>query len=148
MKTSGEFHDSKETLTVDVFIPGHEERTTTSLFHRTRLQLIERDKVCYVCGRSPEEAGPLEAHHHPIERSFANMIDWLLVSRDFPGLGSADKIDNMLLNGMLLCKDHHTHNNEGIHSMPYPIWIAQRYGKEGYKFSDIEIIHHPSQVPE
>ena len=23
-----------------------------------------------------------------------------------------------------------------------PVWLAQRYGKEGYQFSAIEIIHH------
>jgi hypothetical protein len=48
----------------------------------------------------------------------------------------------MTLNGMLLCKEHHTGKETGIHYLPYPLWIAQKYGKEGYKFNDVEVIHH------
>jgi hypothetical protein len=29
-----------------------------------------------------------------------------------------------------------------VHALPEPVWLAQRYGKEGYQFSSIEIIHH------
>ncbi len=29
-----------------------------------------------------------------------------------------------------------------MHTMPFPLWIAQKYAKEGYQFSDIEVIHH------
>jgi hypothetical protein len=29
--------------------------------------------------------------------------------------------------------------------MPHPVWIAQRYGKEGYQFSSVEIIHHEQE---
>jgi len=147
-----EIHEEKETLSVDVNIPGHEARTTTALFRHTRQQLIERkDGRCYICNRNSEESGhPLEAHHYPIERSLANMIDWELVKSDCPDFDwskfdPADPytfVDNMLFNGLLLCKEHHIGKDEGIHSMPHPLWIAQRYAKEGYKFSDIEIIHH------
>lgn len=163
-------HEQKETLTVDVIIPGHEPRTATALFEHTRKQLIERDcGRCYISGMTAEESGhPLEAHHHPIERSLANMIDWSLVRRDAEAgeLGATQAqrdaakafdwdafmnaqpfdpysfVDNMLVNGMLLAKQFHTGKDEGIHDMPHPLWIAQRYGKEGYKFSDVEIIHH------
>lgn len=156
-----EIHEQKETLTVDVFIPGHEKRATTSLFSHTRKQLIKREEGrCWVCGRDKEESGlPLEAHHHPIERSFANMIDWDLVEEqckkgvwgehaknfDWSKFDKNDPysfVDNMLVNGLLLCKDHHTGKNEGIHDLPYPVWLAQKMGKEGYRFSEEEIIHH------
>lgn len=40
---TNEIHEEKETLSVDVNIPGHEERTETSLFRRTREQLIARE---------------------------------------------------------------------------------------------------------
>ena len=157
-------HEEKLTLKVNVLLPGHDERTETSLFSRSRKQLIDREKACFICGKSAEETGPLEAHHHPIERSFANMIDWVIFRNDceaglwgehtqgfdWTNFDSNDPmkfVDDMTVNGMLVCKDHHTKPNEGIHTLPFPIWIAQKYGKEGYKFSEIEIIHHPSQVP-
>ena len=162
-------HELRQTLSVDVVVPGHDERVTTSLFSRTRLKLIAREGGCYVCARDEKESGkPLEAHHHPIERSFAEMIDWELFARDcqaglwgphaqafdWTSFFAADPIepmvfvDDMTVNGMLLCKDHHTRNNEGIHTLPFPVWIAQKYGREGYKFSEIEIIHHTGQEPE
>ncbi len=148
-------HAEKETLSVEVNIPGHEARTTTALFRRTRQQLLERDGGrCYICQRNAKEAGhPIEAHHYPIERSLANMIDWEIVKLDFPhfdwdGFDPSDPysfVDDMLVNGMLLCKEHHTGRDEGIHAMPHPLWLAQRYAKEGYRFSAIEIIHHAQE---
>lgn len=156
-----EIHEQKETFTSDVFIPGHEKRATTSLFTHTRKQLIERENGrCYICGGTSETSGnPLEAHHHPVERSFANMIDWALVkiqvqkgiwgehtkSFDWSTFDESDPysfVDNMLVNGLLLCKAHHTGVNEGIHDLPYPVWLAQKMGKEGYQFTKEEIIHH------
>ena len=156
-----ETHEEKETLVVEVNIPGHDPRTTTALFTHTKKLLIEREGGrCFVCGATAEESGhPLEAHHHPIERSLANMIDWTRFEADchaglwgetarafdWSTFDPADPytfVDNMLVNGELLCKAHHTGKDEGKHDLPFPIWIAQRYALEGYKFSDIEIIHH------
>jgi hypothetical protein len=98
----------------------------------------------------------LEAHHFPIERSFAEMIDWTegsQIRKDFPDFewGSFDAsnpytfVDDMTQNGRLLCKVHHIGKDEGVHALPEPIWLAQRYGKDGYKFSDVEIIHHEQE---
>ena len=153
MSNVTEIHEEKNTFQVDVFLPGHEPRTTTPLFSRSRLHLIERDKVCYICGAPNSHAAPLQAHHWPIERSFAEMIDWSAsaqIRRDFPqfGWGSFDEsdpysfVDDMNVNGRLLCAAHHIGRDEGVHDLPEPVWLAQRYGKEGYKFSDVEIIHH------
>ena len=154
-------HEEKETLVVDVEIPGHDERKTTALFSCSRKLLIEREGGrCNVCGATAEESGhPLEAHHHPIERSLMNMIDWKLFqsdcqagvwgknARDFDWVkletdGPEAFVDDMLVNGLLLCKLHHTALNEGIHTLPFPLWVAQKYGLEGYEFSKVEIIHH------
>ena len=73
-------HEEKETLVVDVNIPGHDPRTTTRLFEHTRNLLIRREGGrCWICGRTAETSGhPMEAHHHPVERSLANMVDWAL----------------------------------------------------------------------
>lgn len=148
-------HEEKNTLKVDIYIPGHDPRVTTALFSKSRKHLIEREYGrCHVCKCTAEETGhPLEAHHFPIERSMAEMIDWSegsQIRKDFPGFGwgsfdEADPysfVDDMNTNGLLLCKQHHTGGDEGIHAIPHPLWIAQKYGKEGYKFSEVEIIHH------
>ena len=137
-------HLEKSTLHVEVYVPAHPDRKASALFERTRQQLIARDKVCWICGRTAEESGhPLEAHHAIVEWSLINMIDIGLVKADYPAFDSPEKVDDMIQpgQGLLLCKLHHT-GEEGIHSIDYPRWLAQRYGKEGYKFSDAEIIHH------
>jgi hypothetical protein len=71
-------HAERETLSVEVNIPAHADRKTTALFRHTREQLIQRELgKCWICQRTAAEAGhPLEAHHHPIERCLAEMIDW------------------------------------------------------------------------
>lgn len=157
-------HEEKETLVVDVNLPGHEPRATTALFRHTKQKLIEREGGrCFICGGTAESTGhPLEAHHHPVERSLANMVDWPLfrseceagmwgahaAAFDWSGFDPADPytfVDDMTVNGLLLCKEHHTGRDEGIHDMPYPLWIAQKYGREGYQFSVIEIIHHEQE---
>ncbi|BDC37775.1 hypothetical protein [Paraburkholderia terrae] len=154
-----EIHKEKETLSVEVNIPGHAPRTTTALFTRTRKTLLEREGArCFICNATAKQSGhPLEAHHHPIERSLAEMIDWDRFKQDAlsgywgPHIQAFDWdnftewtqfVDDMTVNGMLLCKAHHIGKDEGIHAMPLPIWIAQKYAKEGYQFSDIEVIHH------
>lgn len=152
--STNEIHEEKNTFQVDVNIPGHAARVTTPLFRKSRLHLIGRDKGCWVCGCT---AAPLEAHHYPIERSFAEMIDWSpgsQIRKDFPnfGWGSFDEsdpysfVDDMNVNGRLLCKAHHIGKDEGVHALPEPVWTAQRYGKEGYRFSAIEIIHHEQET--
>lgn len=159
--TTTQIHEEKETLVVEVNIPGHEARTTTTLFLHSKKTLITRERGrCFICGGTAETTGhPLEAHHHPVERSLANMIDWDLFRSecqagmwgahaqafDWSKFNPADPytfVDDMTVNGLLLCKAHHTGKDEGIHDMPYPLWIAQKYGQEGYQFSDVEVIHH------
>lgn len=179
-------HEEKETLAVDVLLPGHEARVTTPLFLHSKKSLIEREGGrCFICNATAEESGhPLEAHHHPIERSLANLINWDDVAEhakagEFGARAAAfdwdgffkdaetvtvpgetvlhpDKhyrvpvdpylfVDDMTVNGLLLCKQHHTGKDAGIHDMPFPLWIAQRYAIEGYQFTPTEVIHHQDQ---
>jgi hypothetical protein len=152
-------HTERESLSVEVNIPEHEDRKTTALFARTRKLLIEREGGrCYICNATAEQSGhPLEAHHHPIERSLAEMIDWgrfkLDAQSGFWGkhiqafewdnfTDWVQFVDDMTVNGMLVCKAHHIGKDEGLHTMPFPLWIAQKYAKEGYAFSSLEVIHH------
>jgi hypothetical protein len=161
MSAVTQIHAERETLAVEVNIPGHEARVATSLFERTKKQLLVREQGrCYICGATAETSGhPIESHHHPIERSLANMIDWARVQRDctagmwgphaqsfdWSTFDPADPmrfVDDQTVNGVLLCKAHHTGKDEGIHAMPYPLWLAQKYGRDGYQFTPSEIIHH------
>lgn len=155
-------HDEKETLVVDVDIPEHDPRVTTPLFTRTRLELIVKmdGGRCWICNRTAEESGgPLEAHHYPVERSLGAAIDWALFAKiaQTGKLGEGPRtfdwstfdparwftfVDDMMHNGLLICKDHHIGKNEGIHWLPHPLWIAQMFIREGYVYSKEEIIHH------
>ncbi|MHB8914723.1 MAG: hypothetical protein ACYC4K_02800, partial [Thiobacillus sp.] len=59
-----DIHEEKNTLSVDVNIPGHDPRTATPLFIKSRKHLIEREQGrCYICGCTEAETGhPMEAH--------------------------------------------------------------------------------------
>ncbi len=175
-------HGLKETLKVDYNTPGHDPRgDATPLFRKTRQSLIEREKGrCWLSGMTAEESGaPLEAHHYPVERSFAERWDWVRFAKDcqagqwgqgakdfdwvnffvgaeqitaedtgLPYLKVSDPylfVDNMLVNGRLLAKKYHTGLDEGVHTLPEPVFLAQKYLAEGYKFSDVEIIHHDQE---
>jgi hypothetical protein len=155
-----ETHKENNTFTVDVNIPGHDPRVTTPLFHKTRLELIARDGGrCWICGCTEEESGhPLHAHHYPVERSFTGMIDFSAGSKirqdipdfDWANFDESDPykfVDDMMFNGRLLCEPHHIGRDQGVHTLPEPVWLAQRYGKEGYVFSSVEIIHHCDAIP-
>ena len=78
-------HEAKETLALDIYVPGHEARgSATPLFLRTRKELIARMRGrCWVSGMTAEESGhPLEAHHYPVERCFATAWDWPRFMKD------------------------------------------------------------------
>jgi hypothetical protein len=147
-------HELKETLTVDVITPGHAPRETTRLFTVSKRVLMARQKPprCYICQRTAEESGhPLEAHHMGVERSFAEgAIDWERVKEDYPHFDWAHFdpanpyafVDDMDAQGLLLCKEHHTGKGTGIHTLPYSLWILQRYLKDGAQFTPTQTVHH------
>lgn len=184
--TVEQIHEQKETLAVDVLIPGHAPRKETALFEHSRKLLIEREGGrCFISGMTAEQLGaPVEAHHHPVERCFAEVIDWSRFATDckaghwgphaqafdwdgfFKGarqmtvagetplhpdytyLIPADPylfVDDMTVNGLLLGKQFHTAKDAGIHTLPFPDWIVQKYAIEGYRFSPTEVIHHAPQ---
>jgi hypothetical protein len=157
-------HEERLTISEDFISPGHAQRgNATPLFERTRKELLARkDGRCFICNCTSAETGhPLEAHHSPVEHELANMMDWTesgFLRKDFPDFDWANFdaqspidpmlfVDNMLFNGIALCKHHHTGKDQGIHFLTHSVWIAQRYAKEGYKFSAVETIHHDEESP-
>ena len=162
MSTVTETHDLKDTFSIEVETPGHDPRGAASeLFKQSKKAIFTSAPVlcihpmagrCFICNATEAELGePLEAHHFGIEWSFANAsINWDLIKIDFPNFDWKDFdpekpmtfVDDMTAQGLLLCKKHHTGKDEGIHNLPFTLWYAQRYLKDGYKFSDLEVIHH------
>lgn len=154
-----EVHELKTTLVEVVEIPGHEPRKVTATFARTRTLLISREQDrCFICGRTSKEVGQShQAHHCCLEFCLADAVDWALVKllcesgewgftqkqRDaakafpwsiFDPNKPADFVDNMLVNGLLLCPEHHIGKGTGIHMLSHPEWYAQRVLKDGYNF--------------
>jgi hypothetical protein len=181
-----EDHEKKDTLTADYIVPGHDARGSASaLFVRTRKLLIAREHGrCWLSGMTAEDSGhPLEAHHHPVERCFAEAWDWprfaaackagmwgsyaqsfdwdsFFIGATVVDVQADDDVstysytkvvdpylfvDDMTVNGRLLAKQFHIGKDEGIHDLPMPVYLAQGWLVEGYKFSDIEIIHHEQE---
>lgn len=155
-------HEQKETLTVDVLLPGHDPRVTTALFLKTKRLLMKVGGLlgftvkrpagrCWICQRTEDECGPLEAHHFGVERAYIQAnLRWDLIQEDFPLFDwknfdpakPADFVDNMAAQGILLCKEHHTGKDSGIHTLPFSIWIMQRYLAAGEEFNPNEVIQH------
>ena len=155
-------HQDKSTLVVIVNTPPHPTRKESPTFARTRPLLIAREQDrCYICGRTSAEVGaPHEAHHCLLEWSLADCVDWNIIeaichdgewgesheqrmaaeSFDWSSWDTNNPtaeqvesfVDDMTLNGQLLCKEHHTGAGTGKHNMDHPRWIAQRFVKDGY----------------
>lgn len=160
-------HEEKKTLTVVYNVEAHADRRETALYENSREKLFKHTPVvifqndpgrCFICQRTQEEVGaPLQSHHFGIERCFAEApILWDLVKRDFPSFPWRDFneknpytfVDDMSAQGLLLCEEHHIGKDTGIHNVPFPLWIMQRYLAPGYKLSDFEIVEHASDRPD
>jgi hypothetical protein len=148
-----EIHEIRNTMVIDYYSPSHKHREKPSqLFLHTKEKLLEITDRCYICNRTAEQVGePLEANHFPIEWSLAEMMDWSEGSQirkyaphfDWANFSEDDPykfVDDMTVNGMILCKLHHTGKDAGYHNLPYAIWIAQKYGKVGYQFTPTQIL--------
>jgi hypothetical protein len=140
-------HLQKQTLTVQVFIPDHPDRTTTPIFAATRRKLIEHnpDACCEICGTKDS----LELHHQHVEWCDSTAVDWDKVSKEVPEFDwvSFDQskpetfIDSEWNARLVLCKKHHTGLDHGIHMLPYPLFLLQKVKKADFIFS-------PDEAPE
>ena len=141
MKTSGAHINSivkgqlrKLTLSIAVYYPEHERRTTSPEFAHTRHQMIDVErKVCEICG-TPQK---LEVHHFYIEWSLTNAVDWEKFKVDYPQFAHYNTIEKFVDspdNMMILCQDHHRHKDKGIHCMDFPEWRIQKYLKANFKY--------------
>lgn len=160
-------HEEKDTLKVDVDLPGHAPRVTTALFTKTKRLLMKASTAlgfnvkrpagrCWICDKTEQELGqPLEAHHFGIERAYIDAsIRWNVVAQDFPIFDwknfnpakPEEFVDNMSAQGVLLCKEHHTGKDTGVHTLPFSLWIMQRYLADGTRFNPTEVIEHGTDI--
>lgn len=76
-------------------------------------------------------------HHFHVEWAMTEGVDWDMMRKLHPGFDWAsfkepvDFVDSPY-NMMVLCEKHHRDEAHGIHSLPYPVWIMQKYKKQDY----------------
>jgi hypothetical protein len=137
-------HLQKQTLTVQVFIPDHPDRTTTPIFAATRRKLIGDNPAacCYICGAKDS----LELHHRTVEWCDSSAVDWGKVAQEVPDFDWKDFdptkpetfIDSEWNANLVVCKKHHTGLDHGIHMLPEPLWRLQKLKLETFVFSPDE----------
>jgi len=136
MVDANEGHLVERTLHETVWYPDHDPRKASAEYKRVHHHLVyELDEACWICGvrQSQLPAGEhMETHHWHVEWALVNAIDPAKILADFPEMKEAtdealrawlDSEGNMLV----LCPHHHRDGRQGIHSITYPIWQAQKY---------------------
>jgi len=127
--------------------PHHDPRKNSSIYNRTHAHM--RHMPCFICGKIFEH---VETHHFYIEKAAQNAIDWKVFGEfadgcyniqtgeplaQFDWLEVAQNPDTFVdspLNMITLCKQHHTSGAYGIHHVPFPDWILQKFPKDGFQF--------------
>jgi hypothetical protein len=137
-------HEQKLTISVDVFVPDHPDRTNTPIFAHSRRVLIEHNPnaCCEICGSKED----LELHHAIVEWCDSEGIDWgkmmLLYPdfswKDFDSTKPETFIDSTYNAKQVLCKKHHTGVDHGIHYLPYPVWQMQKHKRQDFIFTPDE----------
>lgn len=140
-KSVTEIHQQKGSTHYVINIPGHNARTESDIFVKTRHHLVaELDTPCWVCGSKIDR----QVHHFILEYSLQNAVDWGKVKALHPDFPDWDKIDpndqstfkhftDHEYNMMVLCGLHHT-RSQGIHVLPYPIWNFLKIKKDDFEF--------------
>jgi hypothetical protein len=124
----------KEDIEIDVFYPDHPPRTDSALYRRTRHHLIDvLDIACWVCGSKDNR----ETHHQHVEWAYADGVDWdhmRVLHPDFNWgtFKTAEDFVDSEYNMLILCDIHHRHKNHGIHYLPFPIFVMQRYKRDDF----------------
>ena len=124
--------------------PHHEPRKNSTIYNRTHRAL--RNVPCFICGTTP-----IETHHFYIEKAAENAIDWKVFGKfadqcyNIQSGESLAKFDwsevaqnpdlfvDSPQNMITLCLKHHR-SSCGIHHVPFPDWILQKFPKDGFQF--------------
>ncbi|MGH7743615.1 MAG: hypothetical protein ACREQ5_02165 [Candidatus Dormibacteria bacterium] len=141
-------HEVVRHLTEEVMYPEHAPRKASAEYRKVHKHLVDTlDEPCWVCGvrkstlydpgHNPYGAKQIETHHYYVEWALANAIDPAKILAAFPEMKEAtdpalrawlDSENQMLI----LCDVHHRSGHFGIHSITYPVWVAQKYFRDGW----------------
>lgn len=142
-------HEQKRTLSIDVFIPDHADRTNTPIFEATRRKLIMHNPNarCAVANGHCDHEHPLELHHRHVEWCDSLGVDWERVKQlvpefDWSTFDPAHPetfIDSEWNANLVLCKKHHTGVGHGIHCLDGPTWQMQMLQRPDFIFSPDEV---------
>ena len=135
--------------------PEHEPRKDSSIYHKTHHELCHvRDMPCFICGKSNKKDGIVtETHHFYVEKVAENAIDWRKFGefahicyniQTGENIGDSfnweeveknpDIFVDSRFNMIVLCKEHHISGSKGIHHVPFPDWIVQKFANSGFEF--------------
>ena len=130
-----------------VHFPHHDPRKNSAIYNRTHAHM--RHMPCFICGKIFEH---VETHHFYIEKAAQNAIDWKVFgefAKHCYNIQTGEPLDQFdwsevaqnpdlfvdsQLNMITLCKEHHTSGAYGIHHVPFPDWILQKFPKNGFQF--------------
>jgi len=133
--------------------PNHERRKNSSIYNKTHHNLVKIKCIpCFICNKSEKE-GQLETHHFYCEKAAQNAIDWLKFGefakncyniQTGVNIGehfnwkevqkNPDIFVDSEYNMIVLCQEHHRSGNKGIHHVPFPDWILQKYPINNFDF--------------
>lgn len=135
-------HEQRMTISIDVFVPDHPDRTESPIFRHTRDKLIKDNSmaVCEVNNADCDHDHPLELHHDMVEWCDSEGVDWDKIKKDCPEFPwetfdpahPEQFIDSEFNAKRVLCKKHHTGKDHGIHFLPMPIWQMQKYKRDDF----------------
>jgi len=132
-----EAHEQRITLHIVECYPAHEPRASDPHYHhfnaaRARLKRLGK-LACWI--NNADCAGGIELHHSTVEFALANGVDVTRFEELYPEFGI--RSDEELLtwvegpdNLTCLCLFHHR-GLGGVHCLPAPLWLPQRFWKAG-----------------
>ena len=130
-------HIQTTTIHIVECVPAHEPRESDphyKVFNRTRDRLKAQGLLkCWI--GNADCAGEIELHHDKVEFSLQNGVDITLFEGAFPEfVGKTDDEFRDWIEGegnlLPLCRLHHI-GIQGVHVIPYPIWLPQKFWKAG-----------------
>jgi len=148
------FHTRKITCHYTVQYPEHDKRVSSTIYKKTHDELCNNKKLpCFICGKHQNRDSPLETHHFYCEKAAQNAIDWQKFgefAKKCHNIQTGENIGEHFdwkeveknpdifvdspYNMIVLCKEHHISGNKGIHHVPFPDWILQKFAKNGFQF--------------
>ena len=131
--------------------PKHEPRKNSAIYTRTHKHM--KHMPCFICGKTNEKDNiNVHTHHFYIEKAAENAIDWVVFGKFADTCynlqtgeslaqfdwGEVAKNPDLFVdseqNMIVLCQEHHTSGARGIHHVPFPDWILQKFPKDGFVF--------------